>query len=77
MKKARDFIGTLILQPVRSSMSPGKAVMQKVNRTETDRFKTGFQFETVFRFYSQDEAEILLKTLKTWVKLIMTNMKSE
>ena len=61
---------------VQSKLKMEISCSQKVNRTETDRLKSKPVFNlNRFQVLAQDEAEILLKTLKTWVKLIMTNIK--
>ena len=53
-----------------------KAVVKRLTEPKpTVSSQNRFSIWNRFQVLAQDEAEILLKTLKTWVKLIMTNIK--
>ena len=55
---------------------PIKAVVKRLTEPKpTVSSQNLFSTWNRFQVLAQDEAEILLKTLKTWVKLIMTNIK--
>ena len=53
-----------------------KAVVKRLTEPKpTVQSQNRFSIWNRFQVLAQDEAEILLKTLKTWVKLIMTTIK--